>query len=370
MNKKIILPVALVSVIIITSLVVWLTGEDDRKVDIESVSVKTDTVRRVIMAKGYIHPVDQVNVGTQVSGIITKIYVDYNTLVKEGDLLAELDKSLLTEKVTQARAALLSARSDSLFAQKNYNRTKLLYGMKAETEVNLEEASNKLDLAKANIANAASNLHQAKVNLAFAEIRSPITGIVQSRSVEEGQTVAAEFNTPTLFTIANNFRKMAVRANVDEKHISEIRVNQKVYFKVDTYPDEIFRGTVIQIRLEPKLIGDVVNYTIVIDAPNPAERLFPGMTVNCAIIIKEEGGTIVPNKALAFEPADDIKDKLRIAVIKEKNKDSKTVWVQTVKNKIEQREVQTGLSDSVSVVVKTGLTEGDKVVISASLEEK
>lgn len=370
MKKKIIIIVGIISILIVVAIILFARKAEGR-VNFETAIARMDTLSVGIRSSGNLQPVDQINVGTQVSGIIKKIYVNFNTPVKQGDLLAELDKSLLKEDVSRARAGLLRARSDSLLAQKNYNRIKMLYDLKAETQVDFEEASNKLDLAKAQILDAVSILQQAEVNLSFADIRSPINGIVQSRSVEEGQTVAADFNTPTLFTITNNFRQMEVQANVKESDIGEVRLGQKVLFTVTAYPRDTFRGVVNQIRLQPTKGEAGVTYPVFIDAPNPDERLLPGMTAYSTIITKQKVALVIPLAALKFKPSDAISrfEKIKVVPLKWKNESAQTVWVQTDKNTIAEKEIKTGKDDGVNIIVTEGLAEGNKVVFSALYSE-
>lgn len=370
MKKKIIIIVGIISILIVVAIILFARKAEGR-VNFETAIARMDTLSVGIRSSGNLQPVDQINVGTQVSGIIKKIYVNFNTPVKQGDLLAELDKSLLKEDVSRARAGLLRARSDSLLAQKNYNRIKMLYNLKAETQVDFEEASNKLDLAKAQILDAVSILQQAEVNLSFADIRSPINGIVQSRSVEEGQTVAADFNTPTLFTITNNFRQMEVQANVKESDIGEVRLGQKVLFTVTAYPRDTFRGVVNQIRLQPTKGEAGVTYPVFIDAPNPDERLLPGMTAYSTIITKQKVALVIPLAALKFKPSDAISrfEKIKVVPLKWKNESAQTVWVQTDKNTIAEKEIKTGKDDGVNIIVTEGLAEGNKVVFSALYSE-
>lgn len=370
MKKKIIIISGIISILIVVAIIFFARRAEGR-VNFETAIARMDTLSVGIRSSGNLQPVDQINVGTQVSGIIKKIYVNFNTPVKQGDLLAELDKSLLKEDVSRARAGLLRARSDSLLAQKNYNRIKMLYDLKAETQVDFEEASNKLDLAKAQILDAVSILQQAEVNLSFADIRSPINGIVQSRSVEEGQTVAADFNTPTLFTITNNFRQMEVQANVKESDIGEVRLGQKVLFTVTAYPRDTFRGVVNQIRLQPTKGEAGVTYPVFIEAPNPDERLLPGMTAYSTIITKQKVALIIPLAALKFKPSDAISrfEKIKVVPLKWKGESAQTVWVQTDKNTIVEKEIKTGKDDGVNIIVTEGLAEGDKVVFSALYSE-
>ncbi len=385
MKKKII--IGLIIVVVATIVVVAMTYKG-KELQLNTTTVKEETVELTVTATGYVQPVDQVEVGTQVSGVIEKIYVDFNSQVKKGQLLAELDKSTLSEKLTQAQASQVSAESDLTFAQQNYDRVKQLYDVKAATQASYEDASNKLAQARTSVTNAKANVYQAKVNLGYAEIYSPIDGVVLNRAVEQGQTVAASFNTPTLFTIANDLKRMQVEANVDEADIGQVRLGQTVRFTVDAYTDDVFSGSVSQIRLQPTVTSNVVTYTVIIDAPNPDEKLFPGMTASVTVIIKSETGAVVPASAFNFKPAPEILEKLHIQMPQDQQgegkpvervtqgqrpqgqqKAAKSVWVKT-DGKTVHKNLETGLSDGVFIIVTEGLNVGDTIILSASLEKK
>jgi len=370
MKKRSLIISTLAGIALVAILFVKCNGGGEYKFNTAEASEQT--VEATITATGYIQPVDQVEVGTQVSGVIEKIYVDYNSQVKKGQLLAEIDKSTLNERLVQAKASLESSESELRYAEQNYNRVKELYDVKAATQVSFEEAENRITQAKTSLANAKANLHQAQVNLSYAEIYSPIDGVVLDRSVDEGQTVAASFNTPTLFTIANDLKKMQVEADVDEADIGQVKVGQKVSFTVDAYPDDVFEGLVNQIRLQPTVTSNVVTYTVIIEAPNPDEKLFPGMTASVTITTRLEAGLSVPAEALNFTPTKEMFASLHQKVGKaeaEKTVVRKAVWMRTA-NGIEKREVETGFSDGINTIIIGGLSAGDKVVISATKGEK
>jgi len=282
-------------------------------------------------------------------------------------LLAELDKSTLIERVTQAQASLTSSQSDLKYAQQNYDRTKQLYDVKAATEASYEEAVNRLAQAETSVANEKANLHQAKVNLGYAEIYSPIDGVILDRAVEQGQTVAASFNTPTLFTIANDLKKMQVEADVDEADIGQVRLGQTVRFTVDAYSDDTFSGTVNQIRMQPTVTNNVVTYTVIIEAPNPDEKLYPGMTASVTIITQSETGLTVPAEALNFTPPESVLAQMKTQPQQAPASDvsGKTVWLKTADGIVPQS-IKTGMSDGVYVIVNEGLTAGDAVVLSVT----
>ncbi|MBR6064070.1 MAG: efflux RND transporter periplasmic adaptor subunit [Bacteroidales bacterium] len=338
---------------------------------------RLDSIEVTVTATGEIQPVYKVDVGTQVSGKVEKLYVDFNSEVKKGDLLAELDRSTLSEQVQQSEAQVSNAQSNLTLAQRTYDRTKSLFDNKAATQEALDAAEDELIRAKNQLVTAKSNYQKAKVDLGYAMIYSPISGVVLNKAVEEGQTVASSFNTPTLFTIANNLTEMQVEANVDEADIGQVKVGQPVTFTVDAFPEDVFTGTVKQVRLEPTVTSNVVTYTVIIDAPNPEEKLFPGMTASVSIIVNKEVGVSVPMEALYFTP-----DMSMMEVMKKKGMEfkglyanqeeltqslrdveSKTVWVKH-QNIVEQKKVKTGLNDGAKALIEEGVREGEEVVVS------
>ena len=343
---------------------------------LETEPARIDSIEITVTATGEIQPVYKVEVGTQVSGIVEKLYVDYNSHVKKGDLLAELDRSTLQEQVNQAQANLSNAQSSLTLAQQNYERVKALYDNKAATQASFEEASNQYIQAKNMVTTAKSDLQRTQVNLSYSRIYSPIDGIVLSKSVEQGQTVASSFSTPTIFTIANNLLQMQVEADVDEADIGQVKEGQVVTFTVDAYPNDIFSGTVKQIRLEPKVTSNVVTYTVIIDAPNPEEKLMPGMTASVSIIIEKESGVTVPMESLFFT----LKPETQEILSKQgatfnglfKNEEEltnslkditkKSIWVKK-DNAYEQRMVTTGIDDGAKCIIPNGIEKGDEVVV-------
>jgi len=271
------------------------------------------------------------------------------------------------ENMKKAQATVSSAESDLDFAQKNYDRVKQLYDAKAATQTSYEDATNRLTQAKTSVANAKANLQQAQVNLGYAEIYSPIDGVILDRAVEQGQTVAASFNTPTLFTIANDLKRMKVEAAVDEADIGQVRLGQIVRFTVDAYPDDVFAGTVQQIRLQPTVTSNVVTYTVIIEAPNPDEKLFPGMTASITVIVRSEKGAVVPMSAFNFTPSPEVMEKMNIQNAQWET--LKGVWVKT-DGKTIHNVLEKGLSDGLFVIVYKGVNVGDTIILSASLEKQ
>lgn len=339
-----------------------------------------DSIEVTVTATGELQPVYKVDVGTQVSGIVERIYVDFNTVVKKGQLLAELDRSNLNEQLKTAQASVSNAQSNLTLAQQQYDRIKILYDNKAATLEAYESAVNTLTLAKNQLKTAQSELSRAQTNLSYATIYSPIDGVVMNKAVEEGQTVAASFNTPTLFTIANDLTKMQVEAKVDEADIGEVKAGQPVIFTVDAFPGDVFTGTVKEVRINPTVTANVVTYTVIIDAPNPESKLFPGMTASVTITTKKESGVCIPMTAL-FASIDPESMKLlekKGYTFKSlyKNQEEvaqglkdiskKTIWVKAGENAYEQKSVTVGLNNGVNTLITEGLREGEEVVVNVS----
>ena len=279
MKKKTII---IASLILVLAVCAFLFLRPSKKEIIWTTQViEPATVELSITATGYVQPVDQVEIGTQVSGEIEHIYVDYNSKVTKGQLIAELDKSTLNERLTQTLANEKSSQAALTLAEQTYNRTKELYDAKAATLKEFEQATSQLVQAQSAYENAKTNVREARVNLSYAEIYSPIDGIVLDRQVEEGQTVAASFSTPTMFIIAKDLKNMQVEADIDEADIGQVALGQRVIFTVDAYPTLSFEGTVGQIRLQPTVTNNVVTYTVIINAQNPDEKLYKELQQLC-----------------------------------------------------------------------------------------
>lgn len=371
-----------------------------------SAAVTQTTIATTISATGSLEPVDQVEVGTQVSGDISKIYVDFNSKVSKGMVIAELDKSKLKATLTQAEIAYKSAETDFKYKESTFNRVKKLSESNSASAVELETAEYNMNSAKLAVERSQNEVNQAKLNLSYATIRSPIDGVVLKRAVEVGQTVAASMSTPTLFVIAKDLSQMKVMADVDEADIGQVKAGQRVEFTVDAFQDDKFKGTVQEVRLSPTTTSNVVTYTVVISAENPDQKLLPGMTATCTIVTQEiEDAVAIPVKALKFTPAEgtpmaDPKDfphppksgdfpppPSNMAGgppsggpggfgppggkggfgAKKKGMRPKLqgnhVWV-NVDGKAAPRPVKIGLSDGVNVQILKGLNVGDSVVVS------
>ena len=376
-TKKRIIIWSIVAAVIIALVIFLMVGKSKMPVvTLETQPARTDSIEITITATGEIQPVYKVQVGTQVSGIVEKLYVDYNSVVKKGDLLAELDRSTLLEQVNQAQAMVSNAESTLQLAKQNYDRIKALYDNKAATQASYEEASNQYTQARNQLTTAKSDLQRAQVNLSYSRIYSPIDGVVLSKSVEQGQTVASSFNTPTIFTIANDLTKMQVEADVDEADIGQVKVGQPVTFTVDAFPDDVFTGTVKQIRLEPTETQNVITYTVIIDAPNADMKLMPGMTASVSIVVEKESGVAIPMESLFFTLDQMEMEKLskvgfsfkKLYNTKEEETNSlkditkKTIWVGNGKQ-FEQRSVTPGINDGATSLIKEGLKEGEHVVV-------
>ena len=329
-------------------------------------------IAQSVTATGTIEPVDTVSVGTQVSGTISVLNADFNSKVKKGQLLAQLDKSLLMAVVDQDKASLQTQKSSLALNESTYNRQKLLYNTGAISKADFEAALNSYNAAKAAVANAEALLRSASKNLSYADIYSPIDGVVLSRNISIGQTVAAAFSTPTLFVLAKDITKMQVEAAVDEADIGTVQKGQRATFTVDAYIDDSFSGTVADIRLHPKISSNVVTYATIINAPNGDMKLKPGMTANIVVYTKEVShALLISAKALNFTPDSTLK---KDYVIQPYNKNSASqkdtvkgktgyVWV-LWGNKISQMQVVTGLDDNTHVQILGGLLPGQLVVTS------
>ena len=373
-----------------------------------STKVVQTTISTTISATGTLEPVDQVEVGTQVSGDIAKINVDFNSKVKKGQVIAELDKSKLKATLTQAEIAFRSAETDYKYKESTYNRVKKLSESNSASAVELETAEYNMNSAKLSVERSQNEVNQARLNLSYATIKSPIDGVVLKRAVEVGQTVAASMSTPTLFVIAKDLSQMKVMAAVDEADIGQVKQGQRVTFTVDAFQNDTFNGTVQEVRLNPTTTSNVVTYTVVITAENPEQKLLPGMTATCTIVTQEITDAIaIPVKALKFTPADGTpmaeppkgmrpphpesgdstsgdftagnfpKGDFKKGNFPppgsfpksfKKRSDGKKpsgnlVWI-SIDGKAAPRPVKTGISDGVNIQILKGLSVGDSVVVS------
>ena len=278
-------------------------GKKEEKVSFETAKVENTNIQTSITATGTIEPVTSVTVGTQVSGIVSHLYVDYNSVVKKGQVIAELDRTNLISELNTAKANLSSAQSTAAYELSNYNRYKTLYDKGLVSADEFENAQLSYMKAKEQVNTSRESVQKAQTNLGYATITSPIDGVILSKAVEEGQTVAASFNTPELFVIAQDLTDMRVIADIDEADIGGVKEGQRVSFTVDAFPDDTFEGAVTQVRQEATTESNVVTYEVVISAPNADLKLKPGLTANVTIYTLEKNDVLaVPSKALRFQP--------------------------------------------------------------------
>ena len=362
MKKNIIIAVAAIAIIGIAAFF-FIGGKKEAKISFETAKVQTTTITNSVTATGTIEPVTSVTVGTQVSGIVSKLYVDYNSTVKKGQVIAELDRTNLTSELNTAKANLSSAQSDMQYQRSNYQRYKTLYDKGLVSTDEYESTKLSYDRSVESVKTAQQSVARAQTNLGYATITSPIDGIVLSKAVEEGQTVAASFNTPELFTIAQDLTNMQVVADVDEADIAEVKEGDKVTFTVDAYPDDVFHGNVTQVRQAATTTNNVVTYEVVISAPNADLKLKPGLTANVTIITNEKADVCaVPVKALRFTPTESmIQPGEKIADCQGKDK----VWVKQGQT-IRAIAVETGISNGAMTEITGGVKPGDIVIIGCN----
>lgn len=359
MNKK--KTLVIVAVAAIAALAVWLLsgGKKEEKITFDTAAVAPANIMNSITATGTIEPVTSVTVGTQVSGIVSKLFVDYNSVVKKGQVIAELDKTNLMSQLNTAKTQLATAQSQLNYQTANYKRYKTLFEKGLVAADDFDNAKLSYTQAKEQVTSAKEEVQRAQTNLGYATITSPIDGVVLSKSVEEGQTVAASFSTPELFTIAQDLTNMQVVADVDEADIGDVKEGERVTFTVDAYPDDTFEGEVKQVRQEATTTNNVVTYEVVISAPNADLKLKPGLTANVTIYTAERKGVLsVPSKALRFTPQKETVGKMKIVdVANAKNK----VW--TIEgNSIVAHKVNIGMTDGTNTQIVGGIAEGTKVV--------
>jgi len=404
MKKKTLIVIAIVSVMAVAAILALKPfSKKETVIAFNTIKVEKGNISNTVTATGTIQALKTVNVGTQVSGIILHIYVDFNDKVKQGQLLAKLDETPLRTQLEQSQSAVDQASSQLHFQEATYNRLKILYDKKLIAQTDYDQALYNFENSKAALANAKSALDRANVNLKYATITSPIDGVVLNRAIEEGQTVAASFSTPTLFTIVNDLTQMEVQTSVDEADIGKIINGQRVEFTVDAYSDLKFEGTVSQVRLQPVTTNNVVTYVVILNAPNPDKKLMPGMTASAIIYVEEKTNTLlVSGKAIRFTP-----DKVYLTKMFEKMKADgtmpkmssgpqantegmpqnmssgqgmppvgmipggmnadpkiKTVWLKDEKMGLRPAVIKIGIDNGSIVEILSGLKEGDELVVS------
>ena len=370
MSKKKIISLA-VGVIIVAAIAIWAFGGQakKRKVVYETATVDRANISNSVTATGTIEPVTEVEVGTQVSGIIDRLYADYNSVVTKGQLIAEMDKVTLQSELASQKATYDGAKAEYEYQQKNYERNKGLHEKQLISDTDYEQSLYNYQKAKSAFDSSKASLAKAERNLSYATITSPIDGVVISRDVEEGQTVASGFETPTLFTIAADLTQMQVVADVDEADIGDVEEGQRVSFTVDAYPNDVFEGKVTQIRLgatssssSTTTTTTVVTYEVVISAHNPDLKLKPRLTANITIYTLDKQGVLsVPAKALRFTPAVPLVGSN--AVVKDCEGEHK-VWTREG-DTFTAHPVSIGISNGIVTEITGGIDEGTQIVSDA-----
>ena len=370
MNRKIII-VTVVVILIILAIGFTIVKNGTKYI---TKPVTQETITQYVEASGTIKPINTIAVGTQVSGTVAKIYVDYNSVVKKGDMLAELDPSLFqsnvdqsTAKLNNAQATLSKANSTLNYKKNNYQRYKNLYAKnfvsKDEVELaysNYQQALAEVSAARAEVNAAQATLNNNLTNLGYSKITSPVDGTVISRAVDVGQTVAASFNTPTLFEVAKDLTQMQIETSVSEADIGKVKVGQVAQYTLDGYQDKTFEGKVTQVRLASTTTNNVVTYTVVISVDNSEGFVIPGMTANVSIITNDvKDALCVPNQALKFSPADNTK-----------KYEKQGIWIQT-KTGLQRYDVELGaFDDNKTQIISDKIKAGDKVCIGSTGQKK
>lgn len=338
------------------------------KVTLDTAEVSRGDISESVTATGTVESVTQVDVGTQVTGIIDKLYADYNSVVKKGELIAEIEKTLLESDLRSADANMESARLTYEYNRTNYERDKALHDKQLISDYEYQTSLKDYEVSKQTYDKARADRVRAAKNLNYAEIYSPIDGVVISREVEVGQTVVSNMNVANLYTIAD-LDNMQIVGNVDEADIGQVKVGQAVTFTVDAYPQDLFEGKVTQVRLNPTTESNVVTYEVIVAAANPDHKLIPGLTANLTIYItREQNVLVVPNRALTFEPRtfENVKDLPTVAEgtvePKADGPDEKTVW-RVEGSRLVPVLVMTGVTNGVNTEILSGIGEGDTVAV-------
>ena len=363
-NKKTWIILAAVAVIGIITYLTLSGDKKEEKVEFETAQAVMGNIQTTITATGTIEPVTSVTVGTQVSGIVSKLYVDYNSVVKKGQIIAELDKTNLTSELNTARANLSSAQSTLNYEQTNYSRYQKLYDKGLVSADEYETARLSYLKAKEQVNTSRESVQKAQTNLGYATITSPIDGVVLSKAVEEGQTVAASFNTPELFTIAQDLTDMRVIADIDEADIGGVKEGQRVTFTVDAFPEDLFQGNVTQVRQQATTESNVVTYEVVISAPNNDLKLKPGLTANVTIFTLEKNDVLtVPAKALRFTINEALLSEGQ--TIEDIEAPAK-VWT-LEGNVFKAHAVETGTTNGMLTEITNGISAGTEVLVDFTI---
>jgi HlyD family secretion protein len=396
MKKKTILLLSVLVVLAVAAFLYFRSGKKTQAITFVTAKAQYGYIAKTVTATGTIQPVDTVSVGAQVSGVVKNVYADFNSVVKQGQLLAKVDPSIIIAQTEEVKANLASAKSNQQYQQSNYDRQTQLFDLGAISKADYQVALNLYNSAKAAVANVAAQLRLAEKNLSYTDIYSPINGVVLNRNVSEGQTIASSFNAPTLFVIAKDLTKMQVRAAVDEADIGGVNSGQNVTFTVDAFPDDVFAGTVQQILLHASVSANVVTYATLINVDNKAMKLKPGMTASASIYIEEDtNALLIPSRALNFKPDSSLLKGYKIkraprdssgAAKKDQGKNynrrdtaSKLrsenatirrsyVWVKTG-DTLTEKKILTGLNDDTYVKVIKGLSPGEEVISNITTGE-
>lgn len=410
MKRNTLITIAVITIAIVTVLALKPFGKKEAAVAFETVKVEKGNINNTVTATGTVQAIKTVKVGTQVSGILKGVYVDFNDVVKKGQLLARLDETSLRAQLEQSQSQVDQSQAQLNYNESTYKRMKALYEKNLISQADYDQALYNFESSRAAVVNSESNLDRSKVNLDYATITSPIDGVVLNRAVEEGQTVAASFNTPELFTIVNDLTRMEVQTSVDEADIGKVVQGQRVEFSVDAYPEMKFEGTVSEVRLQPVTTNNVVTYNVILLAPNPDKKLMPGMTASATIYIEEKNDVLLLSaKAIRFIPDQDYLQKMLAKAQEESNTQempeggekasgtassgrpvpntgqehvtdgqrplgttknvdqvARVVWLKNEKEGIRRNRITIGIDNGTNVEILTGLKEGDEVIISMS----
>ena len=332
----------------------------------EYTAVARGNIQQHVTASGSLSAVVSVDVGSQVSGKITHLYVDFNSPVHKGQLVAEIDPTVYEAQLQQAQGDLASARADVTLKGQNLQRKKILVPLKAASQLDLDQAVAELAQAQATVTIKEAALHSAQANLGYCKITAPVDGIVISRKVDEGQTVIAAMSTPVLFTVAQDITKMNITADISEADIGQVRVGQEVEFGVDAFPNEVFHGKVSQVRKSPTTTQNVVTYQTIIAVSNPDQKLFPGMTADVSILVQQRNGVLkVPNAALRYSPPENAK--FSAAPPRQLARAQQLAYVLQADNTtLVPRIVHTGATDGIETEILDGLAGAERVVTATA----
>lgn len=370
-KKKIIYIITAIIVMLVVTAMLLNRGQSRLgPTNFEMSKVTKGNLAYEVTATGTINPINTVTVGTQVSGIVEQVLADYNDDVKEGQVLALLDSSTLRENMEKSEANYELAKAKESKAKLNYDRIKKLYQDKLTSSASLEDADVAYKEASANVLSAKADYNIAKKNFEYATIKSPVSGTVISKEIEQGQTVAASFSTPTLFEVAEDLSKMQIEASISEADIGYIKPDMAASFTVDAYPNDKFYGKIRQVRLSPTEVSNVVMYTVIIEIDNSSRKLLPGMTASVTIKAEEANDVLmISAMALQFKPSSAIKAEMEMKKVEDIAENQDIVYL-FEKGKIVPRVITKGLSDMTNIEIKSGLKLGEEVIVEANEPRK